>query len=322
MFLVCVQEGVIHRLVEGPAGAKELAESCGVDAEALERMLNALVSIGLLCRGEGGDGVVVYSLPEGLAAELGSRVDDSEVTVLDGLAHRADGLKKWMMLDDVVRRGYAEFDDELDVTRDPERNEVFIRAMHAYAGGEDGPAKELAERLPREGAKSFLDVGGGPGTFALAFAERWPGLKAVVVDLALTLRVTRRVIGEHGMEERVGVMEADFYRDREVSFGGPWDLVLVSAVIHTESAERNRELFRRLRPAVSPGGRIVVREHMLAEDRVSPERAALFDVHMLVSTRRGRCYTAGEVCAMLEDAGFRQAGLVGELSEGLVMARA
>jgi predicted O-methyltransferase YrrM len=306
-----VKSGALDRLVEGSADAAALASSCGVDPGALDRVLNALTAEGLLEK-EGG----AFSLPPALRGELRDR---GVGTGLDGVRHLVASLDKWKGLDDALLTGAADYPEAMDVTSDPALNESFIRAMHVYAAPR---AQRLAELLPREGAASLLDLGGGPGTFSLALLEAWPGLVATVADLPLTLRVTRRVVEETGSGDRLSTLEADFYVDRSCDLGGPWDLVLVSNIIHAEGEVENRDLFRRIRPAVAGGGRIVVRESLLREERTGPAAAALFDVHMLACTRRGRCYTLEEVRSMLEEAGFREPQLLGEFEEGTVVARA
>jgi SAM-dependent methyltransferase len=307
---VLIRKGVLDRLVRAPATAEEMARECGVDGSALARLLNAVTSVGILQR----DGET-YSLAPGLAAELDTGIGSP----LDGFKHASDGLDKWLEIETVLERGFADYSYDRDVTRDPERNENFIRAMHAYAGP---MSRRFAELVPREGARTFLDLGGGPGTFSHALLDAWPGLRATLVDLPLTLRVTRELVAEKGLEERLELIERDFFLDRTADLGGPYDLVLVSAVIHAEGETPNRDLFERLRRVVAPGGRIVVRERILDEERTSPPRATMFDVHMLVSTRRGRCYTLSEISSMLADAGFRDPRLLSDLDEGFVVADA
>lgn len=305
-----VRTGVLERLVSGRATIPNLASRCGLDASALARLLNALVAVGIL--EHSGD---VYALPaeleQGLSGDIGSR--------LDGIKHSADGLDKWMGLEEALKRGSATYPDALDVTLEPERNERFIRAMHSHAGP---MARRFAGLIPRQGASRFLDVGGGPGTFCFALLEAWPDLEATVADLPLTLRVTRQLVAEKGLGDRMKLIEADFYRDAGCELGGPYDLVLVSAVIHAEGEDENRDLLHRLRGVVATGGRIVVRERLLDEDRTGPPAAAMFDVHMLVSTRRGRCYTRSQISAMLTDAGFSDPRLLSSHDEGFLVADA
>ncbi len=311
MLLALVRTGVVEALASGPSDASALASARGLHEGALTRVLDAMVACGLLVR-SGHD----YALPADLARDLRPGEMGSP---LDSLLHTAEGMDKWMALEQVLRLGHAEYPDSKDVTRDAERNEHFIRAMHAHAGP---MARRLADLIERENAMTFLDLGGGPGTFCLALLDRWPGLVCAVADLPLTLRTTRRIIEASGVGHRMSVIEADFFEDRSCDLGGPWDLVLVSAVIHSEGEEPNRDLFGRVRRFVRPGGRIVVRETLLDPGRTGPLRASMFDVHMLVSTRRGRCYTQAEISDMLVSAGFVDPALLSGADDGFIVARA
>lgn len=308
--LALVRAGVFDLLVEGPAAAGDLARACNLDETALSRLLNSLVAVGILERRDR-DYAMSDDLASGLSGGIGCR--------LDGIKHTAEGLDKWIAIEDVLRKGKARYPDALDVTLDPDRNEQFIRAMQAYAGP---MALRFAELIPRGGAKTFLDLGGGPGTFSHALLDAWPGLAATIADLPLTLRVTRKLAQELGYGDRLEIIEADFYRDRDVDLGGPYDLVLVSAVIHAEGMEENRDLISRVRRVVSPGGRIVIRERILKDERTGPPPSTMFDVHMLVSTRRGRCYSLSEISSMLTGAGFTNPRLLSDPDEGFVVADA
>ncbi|MBW2262053.1 MAG: methyltransferase domain-containing protein [Deltaproteobacteria bacterium] len=308
--LVLLRRGVFDRLIEAPATAQDMAQACGVDEGALIRLLNVITSVGILQHREG-----TYSLAPELAAELTTDIGSP----LDAFKHAAEGLDKWVELETVLERGFADYAYDRDVTRDPARNENFIRAMHAHSGP---MARRFAELVPRGGAMTFLDVGGGPGTFCHALLDAWTDLKATIADLPLTLRVARTLVAEKGLADRLSLIEADFFLDRKSNLGGPYDLILVSAVIHAEAEVPCRDLFERLHAVTSPGGRIVVRERILDEDRTGPPPATMFDAHMLVSTRRGRCYSLSEISSMLTGAGFRNPRLLSDLDEGFVIADA
>ena len=50
---------------------------------------------------------------------------------------------------------------------------------------------EAASGGALDGVRRVLDVGGGSGSFAMAFARRRPGLAAVVFDLPNVVPITR-----------------------------------------------------------------------------------------------------------------------------------
>ena len=72
------------------------------------------------------------------------------------------------------------------------------------------------------------------------------------------------------------------------------------------SEDENRDLLRRCRQALAPGGRLVVQDFILEPDKTAPRFAALFALNMLVGTRAGSSYSEPEYAAWLGEDGFRE----------------
>jgi hypothetical protein len=90
----------------------------------------------------------------------------------------------------------------------------------------------------------------------------------------------------------------------------------------TTSARQNVELYRKVHGALEPGGRLVIRDHVMSDDHTQPRRGAVFAVNMLVGTAGGGTYSFAEIRAGLEDAGFTTVRLLrnDERMTGLVEA--
>ena len=65
-------------------------------------------------------------------------------------------------------------------------------------------------------------------------------------------------------------------------------------------------LLRKCYIATRPGGRLVVHEFDISEDRTEPLDSVIFGVHMLVCTRAGRVYTPAELCEHVGRAGYQR----------------
>ena len=100
------------------------------------------------------------------------------------------------------------------------------------------------------------------------------------------------------------------------------DLAFVSAILHQNSPGENLALCRRIHEALVPGGRIVIRDHVMQPDRTRPRAGALFAINMLVGTAGGGTYTFDEITGGLRQAGFERVRLVqpGERMDALVEA--
>ena len=166
-------------------------------------------------------------------------------------------------------------------------------------------------------ALSLLDVGGGSGTYTLAFLQAAPRMKATLFDKPEVVDMARQRLDEAGMLDRVTLVGGDFYRDE---FPPGHDLAFLSAIIHQNSPEQNADLYRKLFQSLNPGGRIIIRDHIMEPDRTRPRDGAVFAVNMLVGTSGGNTYTYEEIRSGLARAGFVRIGLLqkGEHMDGLV----
>jgi len=119
--------------------------------------------------------------------------------------------------------------------------------------------------------------------------------------------------------ERITFVAGDFYAD-ELPIGH--DLALLSAIIHQNSPEQNIELYRKVGRALEPGGRLVIRDHVMNPEPTEPARGTLFAINMLVVTAGGSTYSFDEIRQGLEAAGFTRVKLLqnGERMDGLVEA--
>ncbi len=82
------------------------------------------------------------------------------------------------------------------------------------------------------------------------------------------------------------------------------DFAWVSAIVHQNSRQQNRALFESVFNALTPGGRIAIRDILMDEDRTNPVGGALFAINMLVATDCGGTFTFDELRQDLEGTGF------------------
>lgn len=277
--------GVFRGLARGECGASTLARRVGADPGKLSVLLDALVVLGLV----GKEGKTYRNAR--VARELllpGPRSMESI------LLHHLDGWGEWGRLSATVRagrapRGGAEGDWQ----------ENFIRGMEENARER---AAAVAGRIPLRRGERLLDLGGGPGTYAVAWADACPGAEITVFDTPATLQVARKILREKGASHRVRLLEGDFLAD---PLGGPYDFVWISQILHAFSGPDCVKLLRRARSVMAPGGRVAVQEFLLAEGKTSPPGPVFFSVHMVAVTAGGRAYTAREIASMMRAAGFR-----------------
>jgi len=278
--------GVFRGLAGRKCDASALARRVGADPGKLSILLDALAAQGLL-------------------AKKGKRYRNAKVArdhLLPGprsmesiLLHHLDGWGVWGRLSATVRAGRTPRGGA-----DGDWQENFIRGMEENARAR---AAEVAGRILLRPGDRMLDLGGGPGTYAVAWADACPGAEVTIFDTAATLRVTRKILREKRAAGRVRLAEGDFLED---PLGGPYDFVWISQILNAYSGSDCVKLLRRARSALVPGGRAAVQEFLLAEGKTSPPGPAFFSVHMVAVTEGGRAYTAREIATMMKTAGFRK----------------
>lgn len=286
---------VFNLLGAAPLTACEVATRLSCDPRAVTILLDALAGIGILVKTAGR-----YALAPDVAPLV---VDDSPHSVAAMLRHQATCLRRWSRLPWVVQSGHpAEAGSSV---RGPEADQAsFIGAMHDIA---NTVAEPLIREINPGGFRCVLDVGGGSGTWTLAWLQAEPAARAILFDLPAVIPLARERLTACGVADRVELVAGDFYRD-PLPPGA--DLVWLSAIIHQNSPDENRALYRRVAEALEPGARVLIRDIVMDESHTSPVAGALFAVNMLVATAGGGTFTLAEIRADLQAAGFDDVQLV------------
>jgi predicted O-methyltransferase YrrM len=268
----------------------EVADRLGVNGETLELLLNALVAMQLLKKdgdSYGNSTVSATHLVRNSAQYVGHLL----------LLHDAEW-DNWGKLEQTIRTGQRLVDRHVFET-DPDIGSNVLAVLHRI-GQQSGP--DLARRLQLSGPVRFLDLGGGAGTNAIAFCQTYPELTATVFDLPATLQLTERTVKEAGLESRITLRPGDFNKD---GLGGPYDVILMSDILHYQDLSTNALLVKRVWDHLAPGGRLVIKDRFLNETGTGPAWTTAFAVHILVNTERGGCYKTADAVQWMGEAGFQ-----------------
>jgi hypothetical protein len=220
---------------------------------------------------------------------------------LAGLLHMVHLWESWSTLTEAVRQGRSVLDRAESVNeRGGEWLRAFIAAMHWRACAH---APGVVGLLDLSGVSRVLDVGAGSAAYAMAFVRAADGITAVAFDLPNVIPLTRDYIVQAGLQGRVKTAVGNYDLD---PLGSDFDLVFLSAIIHSCSPSGNRTLIGKAAAAAAPHGQVVVQDFIVDEDRTGPPFAALFALNMLVGTEAGDTYTESEVRQWMDEAGLRQ----------------
>lgn len=163
------------------------------------------------------------------------------------------------------------------------------------------PTAQAIAKLLGQMSGRVLDVAAGHGLFGIVLAQRNPTAHVTALDWPKVLDVARRNAMRMGVGERYATIAGDAFN---VELDGPYDLILLTNLLHHFSAEQCVTLLKRLRAALRAGGRLVTLEFIPNADRVTPPMSATFPLVMLATTAKGDAYTFAELERMLHAAGF------------------
>jgi SAM-dependent methyltransferase len=286
--LTAYQLGLFTFIGEKAHRSETLSESLNLNQNATERLLNALVALKLLEKNNENFSNTKESL---------MFLSKNSPAYLSGFMHANNLWDTWSHLTDVVKTGNIARDLELG-ERVEEWFEAFINAMHDR-GKKQAPA-QISE-IDLNNVESILDVGGGSGCFCMAFLKRKPELKTAVFDLPNVIPISKRIIESEGFTGKIEHYPGDYTRD-DLPTG--FDLLFLSAVIHSNSFETNQELVKKCYNSLNANGKIVIQDWIMNDAKTEPVQGAIFSINMLVGVEGGDCYSESEVRSLLENAGF------------------
>lgn len=284
---------VFSALGTGPKTAAELAALRGVPAEPLRLLLESCVAEGLLEK----EADRFKNTP---ATEV-FLVKDRPTYAGHGLKYAEDLADAWRGLAGLVRTGRPSIQPESILGDDKARTRHFVLAMHERA---KGMSSVLPHGADFRGRRRLLDVGGGPGTYSMALVGQTPGLKSTVLDLPGVLEVTREIVDRHGYSDRIELRPGNYLTS---PFGTGFDAVLLSGMMHRETADTCRMLLRKAFDALDPGGLVVVSDVFFENDeKNSPPFAIHFALNMMLTSDEGSAHAKTETARWVEEAGFGQ----------------
>ena len=299
VMFAAVQLGVFDALAGGPKALADLAMEVSADADALERLLDACVGLGLLSRRADG-----YSNTPAASAYLCKK----SPTRLTGYINYSNAFmwQMWGHLEDAVREGSHRWKQTFGLDgpifahfyRTEEAKREFLMGMHGY-GLISSPQVVSAFDLSR--FRCFVDLGGGTGHLAVAACRRYPGLRAVVLDLPEAAPLAQEMIAATDVAKRVTVVGGNFFSD-PLPDG---DVFALGRILHDWTEAKILVLLTRIYERLPAGGAVLIAEKLLKDDKAGPRWAQFQNLNMLVCTE-GKERTLAEYEALLTRAGFAE----------------
>ncbi len=284
-----VRLGIFTAIHDEPITLTGVAERTSTDRRGVEYLLNALSAMGLLEK----EGKRYRNTRE--TRKLLCK--DSAAYIGHIILHHHHILDGWAQLDEAVKNGTPvekrSYGEEIE-------RESFLMGMFNLGMG---LAPKIAEQVDLSTHHRLLDLGGGPGTYAIHFCLANPELRAVIFDRSTTEPFAINTVAKFGLTGRIAFTGGDITTDTIPE--GPYDIAWLSHLLHSNGPEQCQEIIDKTVAAMAPGGMIMLHDFILDNSKDAPEFPALFSLNMLVNNPAGRSYSEEELTAMLRNSGVK-----------------
>jgi SAM-dependent methyltransferase len=265
----------------------ELARQLQGGERGTTALTNALAAMGLLLKSEDKLANTTFS-----KTFLCKDSDHYKGYIIKHHHHLVDG---WAQLDQAVLSGRPV---TMRSEGEEQDRENFLMGMFNLAMD---IAPKAAAEIDLHERRRLLDLGGGPGTYAIYFCLANPQLKATVFDRATTRVFFEKTAEKFGVADRIEFTAGDFNTS---PIRGSYDVAWLSHILHSNGPEACERLIGKTAAALEPGGLLIIHDFFLNDAMDGPLFPALFSLNMLLNNE-GRSYSEKEVRAMLDRAGVK-----------------
>ncbi len=234
-------ESGIFEYTVTPKTYQEIAQQLGYHETMTQMFCEALVGIGLLTKKD--DKYLNSPLTSVYLNRSSAWCMPNTLKDMQTNAHLWSQLSKLLKDGPISRKKEGQFSD----------GRILRIAEWAEAGSVCNTVKIVTDSLDIKRWRRLLDVGGGHGLYAIAFAALNPDLEAYVFDQPSVTPITRQYIDAYGAQ-RVHVISGDYNVD---SIGQGYDAIFSS---HNATSS-DPKFISQLADALNPNGDLILRRH-------------------------------------------------------------
>ncbi|NNL78494.1 MAG: SAM-dependent methyltransferase [Desulfobacterales bacterium] len=284
-----VKLDVFTGIGDGRLTAEQVTQKLNGAQRGVARLLDALTAMEFLVKADG-----QYANIPSVQALLSK---DSSKYIGHIIMHHHHLVESWFQLDRAVQSGKpvkttSSFNKE-------EWRESFLLGMFNLAMG---LAPNIVPLLDLSSRHHLLDLGGGPGTYAIHFCRHNADLRATVYDLPTTRPFAEKTIAKFNLADRINFVDGNYLND---PIEGRYDAAWLSHILHGEGPEECYMLIKKVAEALEPGGMIIIHDFILNNNMDGPLFPALFSLNMLLGTDCGQSYSEKQIFDMLTAAGVK-----------------
>lgn len=291
-------------LEEHPLTMEEIKRGLALQGRGLCDFLDTLVSLELLERdGNGKD--ARYKNTKEVSLFL---VKGSPQYIGWSFEHRMQVFEQsWGALDEALKTGKPVRQDiresgkdlfELNYQSD-EGTRTFVEGMNF---GQLGSFTDFSREFDFSGCNTLCDIGGANGLLSILVARQHKHMNCITFDLPALEPYALNKIKEAGLSDRISVVNGNFFED---DFPRA-DIITMGNILHDWNLEQKKLLIGKAYEALPNGGRMVVIEYIIDNERRKNTAGLLMSVQMLLVTEGGFDFTAADFDSWARETGFKK----------------
>jgi hypothetical protein len=294
-----VELGIFSELATGALDGETLRERLGLHPRSARDFFDALVALGMLERRDGR----YTNTPE-----TDQFLDRAKPSYVGGILEMANArlYPFWGSLTAGLRSGEPQNEAKSGgdlfaaIYADPSLLRQFVLAM---SGLSMGAAIAVAQKIPWGTYRTFVDIGTAQGNVPVQVAKAHPHLTGGGFDLPALRAIFEEYVASAGLTERERFYAGDFFADPLPSA----DVLILGHILYDWDVAKKRTLLAKAHAALPEGGRLVIYDILIDDERRQNAFSLLASLNMLIETRGGCGYTGADCRAWMREIGFREA---------------
>jgi SAM-dependent methyltransferase len=284
--------GLFTSIARGIHTCPDLATVAECDHKSLQHLLDALVGLELLQRGQD-----TYSLSTLAATYLVEGQPDYIGSHLLAVLEQWDS---WGELTQVVRSGHKHIKDDWGSPAGRGHNPGMFADVFPLVFP---VAWQMADQFEQPLQGRVLDMFTGSGAWGIAMALRHPQVEVVARDEAALLDTVRENVHQTGLDERFTFQTTEA---NELTFAPEsFRLIIVAHACRFLGAQKSQALLHSCYRLLQPGGQLLLMDVMSNAERTGPPAALTIQLSLFLNTREGDVFTADQFHSWLKAASFQ-----------------
>lgn len=291
ILLTAIELGIFSLLGSRELTSKDIAFELDTDPDTTERLLNSLTALEFTTK---------YRLHYKNTTGSLQYLDKASPDYVGSLLHMNLNWKSWGSLTEVVKSGKSIYKN-LYVERSEEFVEAYVDSIHrSYIHEAEGVSKAIT----LSNVKKMLDLGCGSGMYSIEFMRRNPEMEVVMLDYPKVISITKKYLEEANLANNNYRLVSGVVKDEPLEEG--FDLIYASFLFEEFTIWENIDLMRKCFNSLNKGGRLIIHENFINNDRTSPVHSVMYSLNLKLHTENGNTFSENDYWIMLKEAGFQK----------------